>query len=1112
MGSIHTWATTLTACSLSLLIGASMARAQVLNPAEQDCIVRLNSAGAKLAKVEGKEIGACIRAAATATLLPGQTAEQCQTADNKGKVLSATTKTSEADALRCADVPPYGYVGAAAVNSAAIDEEVLLAADLFGTDLDLAVIPKTSSSAGAACQSKVQKAYEKVAAARFKAFGRCKKAGLSDGSITSLAGLEACVNTIQSDVKAGLAIIKLADTIDAQCGTTSQALAFPGACDTAVDLAACITRQVDCRVCLALNRTDGMEIVCDEFDNGVEDASCVDPLRCGNGITEAGEDCDDGNNDDGDCCSATCTAEPSGQACPDDGNACTDDVCNGMGACSHPTNSDPCDDGLFCNGTDTCAAGACSVHAGDPCAGGGDCSNSCNESADNCFDASGTSCTDDGNECTANECDGAGACVAIDLPAATPCTDDGNVCTDDECDGAGLCTHPANSGPCDDGLFCNGTDTCAAGACSLHAGDPCTGGGECNDSCNESADNCADTGGTPCTDDGNECTADECNGAGACAAIALPATTPCTDDGNGCTDDECNGAGVCAHPANSDPCNDGLFCNGADTCAGGSCAGHAGDPCTGGSECNQDCNEAADNCFDFTGTACTDSNACTTADACNGAGTCVGGPPPNCNDSDVCTDDSCVPATGCENVFNGDVGCNPVFVSPSGSGFLCSQASPCTLLTGIGAVVPGETLKMATGTYTVANPITTIPNDVVISGGYDPGNNWAQTGGPSSTVISRSTANPQGAANQQRLVAIEMNNASGFEFENLRIQTSNATGNGMSTYGVHLTSCSDYYFNGVQLTSGNASAGTSGSTGASGSTGFGGGNGVAGAIDNESDPGEGGNGGSGGGSGGAGGGSGGGDPSGCCSNGEPGNPGGTSGNFRAGAGGGGGGGGGEENRSGGSGGNGGSNGTGQQTNVGGGGGPGDPGGDGSGGGNGASGAAGGTGASGSAGSHVSGFWVPGGQGSTGDEGRGGRGGAGGGGGGGQWCSTCDDGAGNGAGAGGGGGQAGAGGTGGRGGGSSYAVYLFNNGTGGVFQSSPRTPGTAGAGGAGGGGGSGAGGGGRGFGNHSGSSEIGEGGDGGDGGNGGNAGTGGSGQAGQSVALHQNGGSAPTIIP
>lgn len=49
---------------------------------------------------------------------------------------------------------------------------------------------------------------------------------------------------------------------------------------------------------------------------------------CGDGITDPGEDCDDGNTVAGDCCSPTCHLEPDGSRCPDDG-----DVCNGESAC-----------------------------------------------------------------------------------------------------------------------------------------------------------------------------------------------------------------------------------------------------------------------------------------------------------------------------------------------------------------------------------------------------------------------------------------------------------------------------------------------------------------------------------------------------------------------------------------------------------------------------------------------------------------------------------------------------------------------------------------------------------------------------------------------------------
>ena len=53
--------------------------------------------------------------------------------------------------------------------------------------------------------------------------------------------------------------------------------------------------------------------------------------HCGNGILDSGEECDDGNVFDGDCCSSVCRFEASGSACPDDNSPCTTDVCDGRG-------------------------------------------------------------------------------------------------------------------------------------------------------------------------------------------------------------------------------------------------------------------------------------------------------------------------------------------------------------------------------------------------------------------------------------------------------------------------------------------------------------------------------------------------------------------------------------------------------------------------------------------------------------------------------------------------------------------------------------------------------------------------------------------------------------
>jgi cysteine-rich repeat protein len=57
---------------------------------------------------------------------------------------------------------------------------------------------------------------------------------------------------------------------------------------------------------------------------------------CGNGTVDSGEQCDDGNALDGDCCSSTCQYEANGNVCTPDANVCTDDVCDGAGTCLHP--------------------------------------------------------------------------------------------------------------------------------------------------------------------------------------------------------------------------------------------------------------------------------------------------------------------------------------------------------------------------------------------------------------------------------------------------------------------------------------------------------------------------------------------------------------------------------------------------------------------------------------------------------------------------------------------------------------------------------------------------------------------------------------------------------
>ena len=171
----------------------------------------------------------------------------------------------------------------------------------------------------------------------------------------------------------------------------------------------------------------------------------VSPL-CGDGQVSgaAGETCDLGalNGTPASCCTADCRLRQVSEACTADANACTDEQCNGASPeCAHVPNRAPCDDGLFCNGADDCADGACSAHGGAPCAGAdadADCRESCDEAVD--------------------------ACDAPD-PLGSACAADTSPCTDDVCDAGGACTHQPHGGACDDGDACTLNDACADGAC-----------------------------------------------------------------------------------------------------------------------------------------------------------------------------------------------------------------------------------------------------------------------------------------------------------------------------------------------------------------------------------------------------------------------------------------------------------------------------------------------------------------------------------------------------------------------------------------------------------------------------------------------------------------------
>jgi len=114
---------------------------------------------------------------------------------------------------------------------------------------------------------------------------------------------------------------------------------------------------------------------------------------CGNGVGDAGENCDDGSDGGGDGCAAGCTGAESGWTCPASG-ACTLNCGNGtMDA------GEACDDSNNTSG-DGCAAGCGSVESGYSCGSPGACALLCGngtlDGSETCDDGG----TTDGNGCS----------------------------------------------------------------------------------------------------------------------------------------------------------------------------------------------------------------------------------------------------------------------------------------------------------------------------------------------------------------------------------------------------------------------------------------------------------------------------------------------------------------------------------------------------------------------------------------------------------------------------------------------------------------------------------------------------------------------------------------
>ena len=238
---------------------------------DNECVDPFMKGFSGVAGAQAQQVESCVKDASR-----GKLDNFCFSAGKK--VSKARAKTVKIAQKKCKETPDFGPDDPLAVNRAAERAPGDLVHDVFGDDLDVAILRKKDDKEGSKCQLDVARELLRCEGAHFREFVRCSKKGVKKDRISDAESLGDCIgedpkNKIRKACDAGRG--KVRDRIKKKCSGVDLDSAFPGcsATDNA-DLALCIEERASCRACLALNEANETDRDCDELDDGELNASC----------------------------------------------------------------------------------------------------------------------------------------------------------------------------------------------------------------------------------------------------------------------------------------------------------------------------------------------------------------------------------------------------------------------------------------------------------------------------------------------------------------------------------------------------------------------------------------------------------------------------------------------------------------------------------------------------------------------------------------------------------------------------------------------------------------------------------------------------------------------